>query len=1615
MVATSVVTLIPISASAADLTEYNNLGDNPQNYIGMGYNALSEKTLEGNSIDTISVNSIIKTHWIDIEKANAEKAIYTMSDGNSILFSEGSAFYSESSSKLLLDFGINYSTSASAKFPIKIAKMGVETKFNFDIDFSKETIHDELYYVYNYRAVMNQFSLNTTKYTTYLSDDFLTAVQKLSDQMSTSSATLSEAEETAIQRFFNTYGTHMLVSYEQGAAMTYTAWDVSFDEDLHVDANFASKVSGEGSVGKDIGISSAYDVNTTIKIDEELNKHNMGYNFVYYGGDKINQTALSDNMNDANLNVWRDSAMGKGVFLPETSEWASIWEILPDTEEYELIREKLKNYFLSKSNSVNTDFLARFCKFDERVQLNDMTYISDTGYVFKGIPLLTGSSAVNLVGSNSKIVLNPTVKTSLLPIEDIKFKIDSDFATIDDNNVISVSDVDLDEDKDYSFTLQVLVYGVVIKSIRFVIASEDFSGGYGEEYRPYIISESSQIVNIANDSGYADKHFMLVKDIDFGGADFVGIPTFSGVFDGNGYSVYNFKAKHEENNGFFSEIAVDGTVKNLTIGKAGVTTYDEEFSVNIDNDTNHKNEFAGGVAGLNQGTILNCQVINSRICAYSYQNTGREWQHSMAGGICGKNVGKIYNCYTNDCYVYAYMRTKNDGTPGKCHASAGGIAGRMEESGCIGNCVSSNNTIHSYAESYGSSGENGTVESFSGGILGLCENKDAEEKWITNCVSYGHTYDAGDNTDGKRYVNEGIIIGRNDVNGQVTNGCYGFDTTSTDADMIGEDYNGNNVSNPAGCIKVESITDIPDIENIARVSTGATSYILKPVSVERIIIENTKTQVPEGAVLDMTGITLTAKYTGNAPETNFANTSVFRVENFSSYNPEILGNKTLKLVTYAGQTNNLAITTIAKKIEKLSIIEMPNKTKYFCGEIPDITGLTLEVKYNNGATEIIENTGLITIVSFDTSTKGAKQAEVSYGGLSVSFDISVFEILPESIELAGSSEHKQSYIRGEAWTSEGYKFTVKYNNNTSSTVGTENITFTALDTSSEGNKTVKATYHYVTVDGESKTLSCDIALNVGDISYVEIESIPTKTTYFTSEFDTSNADIDLTGLVLKVTYTNGVVKYVNDGYTLVKNYNMSIAGEKPISVTYGEKALLNGQTFTIRVVEPEMTGIAITLLPKTEYYVGDTFTTSGMTLMRYYNDGSEKPLHDGYSFQIDGYEMNYAPTFSFTGSKNVNIIYIENNVRKTASYTYNVSPVILERIEVSQYKRNYKVGDIFKNDGMIVNAIYNNGKIEQVYDYTWNVNVITKDTTSVTIYYDGMSAQISISVVTPSRIEITSLPEKTTYEQFETLDISGLAVEAVYYDGDRRQLGADQYTIDIPQLNELGRIKVTVVHEELSAFFYVTVNEIDYTTKSHIAVDSRVVTPESTVKLAVNIQNNPGIAGIVLTVKYDTDALTLDSITNGSIMSTMTTGTNIVLNNTTNTSEDGVLVTLTFKANENAELGDYAIECIVRECSNTSLEAVTLYSQSGTLSLIDFVYGDADGNGLVNLNDAILVRTYLATYDYDTGESTTDVSTGADADGNGVVNLNDAVLLNTYLANYDYDTGSSNVILGPAA
>lgn len=74
-------------------------------------------------------------------------------------------------------------------------------------------------------------------------------------------------------------------------------------------------------------------------------------------------------------------------------------------------------------------------------------------------------------------------------------------------------------------------------------------------------------------------------------------------------------------------------------------------------------------------------------------------------------------------------------------------------------------------------------------------------------------------------------------------------------------------------------------------------------------------------------------------------------------------------------------------LKKLEISSLPQKNVYKIGENLDTTGLLLKATYSDGSTEII-NSGFTTS-GFTSTTAGTKTVKVSYGGLNVSYTVTV--------------------------------------------------------------------------------------------------------------------------------------------------------------------------------------------------------------------------------------------------------------------------------------------------------------------------------------------------------------------------------------------------------------------------------------------------------------------------------------------------------------------------------------------------------------------------------------------------------------------------------------------------
>ncbi len=242
-----------------------------------------------------------------------------------------------------------------------------------------------------------------------------------------------------------------------------------------------------------------------------------------------------------------------------------------------------------------------------------------------------------------------------------------------------------------------LVLVVVAPWTLGVACGAEYGGGSGTSDDPYLILTAEDMNEIGEDPNDWDKQFLLVGDIDL--ADHAGTQfsligsentPFTGVFDGNGHTISNFRYSTTDIDSIGLFAYVDGpnaVICNLTLADPNIIT--------------QSGAVVGTVIGrFGQGLLQNCTVQNGFI-----QN-----EDGLTGGLCGHNAVGIIS----DCNVIGITISGDDYVGGICAVYTGGI---FAPEGQIRNCSFS-----------------GTVAGIFnvGGICGLNSGR------VSSCSAYGH-------------------------------------------------------------------------------------------------------------------------------------------------------------------------------------------------------------------------------------------------------------------------------------------------------------------------------------------------------------------------------------------------------------------------------------------------------------------------------------------------------------------------------------------------------------------------------------------------------------------------------------------------------------------------------------------------------------------------------------------------------------------------------------------------------------------------------------------------------------------------------------------------------------
>lgn len=279
----------------------------------------------------------------------------------------------------------------------------------------------------------------------------------------------------------------------------------------------------------------------------------------------------------------------------------------------------------------------------------------------------------------------------------------------------------------------------------------------------------------------------------------------------------------------------------------------------------------------------------------------------------------------------------------------------------------------------------------------------------------------------------------------------------------------------------------------------------------------------------------------------------------------------------------------------------------------------------------------------------------------------------------------------------------------------------------------------VTVSYGGFETSFEITVNSGDepvtLTGISVTG-PSKTAY------TVGDRLDLNGLLVTASYSDSTSKEVT-GYTTspADGSVLSTVGDETVIVTYTEGDVTKSATFTVTVSEEPpaaLTGIEVTTMPKTDYFVGDEFDPTGMIVTATYDDGSTRSV-TGYT--ISDIDMSTA------GTKTVTVTYTENSVTETTTFEIAVQEIVQTGVEIVPDKDIYTVGDVF-DAGVSVYALYNNGDriiLTEGYEITFTQDgqpvvdgqtLETSGTIIATVTCNGFTATHEITVREPGQVVI---------------------------------------------------------------------------------------------------------------------------------------------------------------------------------------------------------------------------------------------------------------------------------------
>jgi hypothetical protein len=288
-------------------------------------------------------------------------------------------------------------------------------------------------------------------------------------------------------------------------------------------------------------------------------------------------------------------------------------------------------------------------------------------------------------------------------------------------------------------------------------------------------------------------------------------------------------------------------------------------------------------------------------------------------------------------------------------------------------------------------------------------------------------------------------------------------------------------------------------------------------------------------------------------------------------------------------------------------VQPPTRTVFGQGQEMDTSGLTVTANYKKNS-ETVANPDSLIVPGYDKNRPGEQTITVTMNaqsGLVSSKASNTFTVTVVPVESIVISQPPAaaSSKQGDDYNWDGLSVGVKFEKDAVLGVtvkpGADALAISGYDKDKEGTQTI-------TVDYYGKRATFDV--RVVGLDSIAVTSPPRNTEYYTGE------EIDLTGLVVRGTWSDGSTAQVNITKNNLSGYDITRGVRQNVTVSY------SGKTVVFPVTYIAFEALSIDRPPtKTEYELGEELDTAGIRVLGTW-PGHSMSIVNNSRLKISGYD-----------------------------------------------------------------------------------------------------------------------------------------------------------------------------------------------------------------------------------------------------------------------------------------------------------------------------------------------------------------------------------------------------------